>query len=159
MAVGLMYTSQFTNVSITNAIQDIWELRAAATAGIILHWIKLTLVPVITAGVAQDVRMSLQILERTGAAGTGGAAVVPAGVHPRNTVAATMVTTRTVVTTQATAGDIHWADQVSIIVPDEYIWTPDLRIPISPSTNLSLFLVTALGAAFNASSTICFEEI
>lgn len=159
MSVGLMYTSQFTNVSITNAIQDIWEMRAAATAGIILHWIKLTVVPTITSGVAQDVRMSLQILERTGAAGTGGVAVTPAGVHPRNTVAASLVTTRTVVTTQGTAGDIHWSDQVSMIVPDEYIWTPDLRIPISPSTNLCLFLVTALGAAFNASSTIAWEEV
>lgn len=159
MAVGLMYTSQFTNVSITNAVQDIWELRAAATAGIILHWIKLTVVPTITSGVAQDVRMQLQILERTGAAGTGGTAVTPQGVHPRNSIAATMITTRTVATTQGTAGDIHWGDSVSMIVPTEYIWTPDLRIPISPSTNLALFLTTALGAAYNASSTICFEEI
>lgn len=159
MAVGLMYTSRFSGVSVTNAIQDIWELRAAATAGVILHWVKVTFEPTITSGVAQDVRARIQILERTGAAGTGGAAVTPAGVHPRNSVAAVTTTTRTVVTTQATAGDIHWDDSASIIVPYELIFTPDLRIPISPSTNLSIFLTTALGAAFNCSSTICFEEV
>jgi hypothetical protein len=159
MAAGLMYTSRFSGVSITNAIQDIWEVRGAATAGYIIHWIKLTFEPTITSGVAQDLRARLQILERTGAAGTGGAAVTPAGVHPRNTIAAVTTTTRTVVTTQATAGDIHWDDSPSIIMPYELIFTPDLRIPMSPSTHLSLFLTVALGAAFNASSTICFEEV
>ena len=158
MAVGLMYTSRFSGVSITNAAQDIWEIAAAATGGVILHWIKLTVEPTITSGVAQDVRARLQICERS-TAGTGGAAVTPAGVHPRNTVAATTVTTRTVVTTQGTIGDIKWDDSASIIVPYEIIFTPDLRIPISPSTRLCLFLTTALGAAYNASSTICFEEI
>jgi hypothetical protein len=157
-ANGLLYTAQFTNVSITNAIQDIWEMRAAATAGVLLHWVKLTFVPTITSGVAQDARVSLQLLERTGAAGTGGAAVVPAGTHPRNSVAAVTTTTRTV-TTPGTAGDIHWSDQVSIIVPYELIFTPDMRIPISPSTNLSLALVSSPGAVYSASSTICFEEI
>ena len=159
MAVGLMYTSRFSAVSVTNALQDIWEIRGAATAGYILHWVKLTFEPTITSGVAQDVRARLQILERTGAAGTGGAAVTPAGVHPRNSVAALTTTTRTVVTTQAAAGDIHWDDAASIIVPYEIIFTPELRIAMSPSTHISLFLTTALGAAYNASSTICFEEI
>jgi hypothetical protein len=158
MAVGLMYTARFSGVSITNAVQDIWLLEPAATAGIIVHWVKLTFEPTITSGVAQDVRARLQILERS-TSGTGGTAVTATGVHPRNTVAAATVATRTVVTTQGTAGDIHWDDSASIIVPYELIFTPDLRIPVSPSTKLALFLTTALGAAYNASSTICFEEI
>jgi hypothetical protein len=158
MAVGLMYTSRFSGVSITNAVQDIWELSAAATGGVIVHWVKVSFEPTITSGVAQDVRARLQILERS-TAGTGGAAVTPQGVHPRNSVAATTTTTRTVVTTQGTAGDVKWDDSASIIVPWEIIFTPDMRIPLSPSTRLSVFLTTALGAAYNASSTICFEEI
>jgi hypothetical protein len=158
MAVGLMYTSRFSAISITNAVQDIWQLEPAATAGVILHWVKLTFEPTITSGVAQDVRARLQILERS-TTGTGGTAVTAQPVHTRNTVAATCVTTRTVVTTQGTAGNIHWDDSPSIIVPYELIFTPDLRIPIAPSKRLCLFLTTALGAAYNASSTICFEEI
>lgn len=158
MANGLMYTARFANVSITDAAQDIWELRAAATAALILHWVKLTFRPTITAGVAQDVRGRLEFLERTGAAGTGGSAVTPAGVHPRNTVAAVTTTTRTV-TTPGTPGDIHDDDDFTIIMPYERIWTPDTRIVVAPSTNLAISLLAGLGAAFNASSTICFEEL
>ena len=159
MAVGLMYTAQFTGVSVTNAVQDIWEIQNSATTGLIIHWVKLTFEPTITSGVAQDVRARLQILERS-TNGTGGTAVTPAGVHPRNSIAsATTAVNRTVVTTQGTAGDIHWSDTASIIVPYELIFTPDLRIPVSPSTKLCLFLQTALGAAYNASSTICWEEL
>jgi hypothetical protein len=158
MAVGLMYTSRFSGVSVTNAAQDIWEIVAAAGVSVIVHWVKLTFEPTITSGVAQDVRARLQICERS-TGGTGGAAVTPAGMHPRNTVAAATTTNRTVVTTQGTIGDIHWDDSASIIVPYELIFTPDLRIPIQGGGRLALFLTTALGAAYNASSTVCFEEI
>lgn len=157
MAVGLMYTSRFTGVSITNATQDIWELVAAAGVSVIVHWIKLTLEPTITSGVAQDVRMRLELCERS-TTGTGGSAITPAGVHPRNTVAASTTTTRTV-TTPGTIGDIKWDDSASIIVPYELIFTPDMRIPIQGGGRLCLFLTTALGAAYNASSTVCFEEL
>lgn len=157
MAVGLMYTSRFAAVSITNAAQDIWELAAAAGVSVIVHWIKLTLEPTITSGIAQDVRMRLQLCERS-TSGTGGVAVVPAGVHPRNSVAAATVTTRTV-TTPGTIGDIRWDDSASIIVPYELIFTPDMRQPIQGGGRLCLNLTTALGAAYNASSVICFEEV
>jgi hypothetical protein len=159
MAVGLMYTARFSSVSVTNAVQDIWEIQNSATCGLILHWVKLTFEPTITSGVAQDVRARLQICERS-TNGTGGSAVTPAGVHPRNSIAsAVTAVNRTVVTTQGTIGDIHWDDAASIIVPYELIFTPDLRIPIQPSGKLCLFLTTALGAAYTASSTICWEEI
>jgi len=157
MANGLMYTSQFDNVSITNAAQDIWELVAAAGVAAIVHWISLTIEPTITAGVAQDVRGRFRLLERS-TTGSGGSAVTPAGVHPRNTVAASTVTTRTV-TTPGTPGDIKWAERKSIIVPVELIFTPDTRIPIQGGGRLCLELVAGLGAAYNASSVVCFEEI
>jgi hypothetical protein len=157
MAVGLMYTARMPLTSVTNAAQDIWSLRAAATNGLILHWVKITFVPTITSGVAQDVRANIQILERSGAAGTGGSSRTPTGVHPRNTVAA-LTTVDSLVTSVGTPGDIKWDDSASIIVPYELIFTPDLRIPVSPSTNLSILLVSGLGAAYNATSTICFEE-
>src|SRR5262245_32974500 len=106
MAVGPMYTSRFSGVSITAAAQDIWELVAAAGVSLIVHWIKLSFEPTITSGVAQDVRGRLEICERS-TTGTGGSAVTPAGVHPRNSVAASTTTTRTV-TTPGTIGDIFW---------------------------------------------------
>ncbi len=156
-ANGLMYTSQFTAVSITNATQDIWELVAAAGVSVLVHWIKLTIEPTITSGVAQDVRARLQLVERS-TTGSGGTGVTPVGMNPRNTVAAATTTTR-LVTTPGTIGDIRWSDAPSIIVPYELIFTPDTRQPIQGGGRLCLFLQAAMGAAYTASSTICFEEI
>jgi len=157
-AGGLMYTSRFSGVSVTNAVQDIWEIVAAAGVSVLLHWVKVSFEPTITSGVAQDVRARIQICERS-TGGTGGAAVTPQGLNPRNSIAAATTTNRTVVTTQGTIGDIKWDDSPSIIVPYELIFTPDTRIPIQGGGRLAVFLTTALGAAYNASSTICFEEI
>lgn len=157
MAVGLIYTSQFDNVSITAASQDIWELVAAAGVSLIVHWIRLTLQPTITSGVAQDERVRLQVVERS-TTGSGGSAVTPAGSHPRNTVAAATTTTRTV-TTPGTIGDIRWSERLSIITPIEILFTPDMRQPIQGGGRLCLFLVATLSGAFNANSTVCFEEL
>jgi hypothetical protein len=156
-ANGLIYTASFENVSITAAAQDIWELVAAAGVSVVVHWWKLTLQPTITSGVAQDERMRLQIVERS-TTGTGGSAVTPAGANPRLTTAAATTCTRTV-TTPGTIGEVYWADRVSIIVPWELIWTPDTRKPIQGGGRLCLNLAASLSGAFNASSTVCFEEV
>jgi len=161
-ANGLMYTAQFSNVSVTNAIQDIWQISSSTSASILIHSWRLTVVPTLTSGVAQDVRINLQILNRSGTAGTGGATVTPIAVNKRNSVAATSTWTRTVVTTQATPGNVLSGEQVSIIVPYERIYTPDQRLVLpaaATTTYLSLFLTTAPGAAYNASSEVYFEEI
>lgn len=157
---GLIYTVQFSNVTVTNAIQDVWQVQAAVTAALLIHSIRLTLVPTITSGVAQDVRINLQICRRS-TTGTGGSAVTPTGANPRNTVAATSTWTRTVVTTQGTIGNILDGEQVSVIVPFERIYTPDQRIVVPAGTGnvLALFLTTAPGQAFQGSSEVYFEEI
>jgi hypothetical protein len=157
---GLLYTAQFSNVTVTNAIQDIWQLQAAATAAVLVHSWRVTFVPTITSGVAQDVRVNLQICRRS-TTGTGGSAVTPVAVNARNTTAAATTSTRTVVTTQGTIGNILDGEQVSVIVPFERIYTPDQRIVIPAGTGnlLSLFLTTAPGQAFQASSEVYFEEI
>lgn len=156
-AGGLFYTTQFANVSITNAAQDIWEFVAAAGVSVLIHWIKLTFEPTITSGVAQDVRARLRLVERS-TTGTGGSAVTPAGLNPRNTVAAATTTTRTV-TTPGTVGDVRWSEQVSTIVPFDLIFPADGRQPIQGGGRLCLELPAGLGAAYNASSSVLFEEI
>jgi hypothetical protein len=157
MAIGLMYTARFENVSITDAAQDIWEL-VTGNASIIVHWIKLSFRPTITAGVAQDVRGRFRILERS-TTGSGGQAVTPNGVHPRNTVASLTTCTRTV-TTPGTAGDVRWADDLTTMMPIEIVFTADMRQPVqAASGRLCLEMVAGLGAAYNASSTVSFEEL
>lgn len=156
-ANGLMYTASFDNISITAAAQDIWEFVCGAAAAVLIHSFRLTIVPTITSGVAQDVRAQFRQLVRS-TTGSGGTAVTPRAVNPRNTVAAAVTTTR-MVTTPGTAGNVWSADQPSIIVPYERIFTPDQRILVPASTRWCLNLEASLGGAFNASSEVYFEEV
>jgi len=157
-ANGLVYTAQFTGVTVTNAIQDIWEIQAAAGVPLLIHSWRVTFTPTITSGVAQDVRLSLQVCRRS-TAGTGGTAVTPVAVNSRNTVAAASTVTRTVVTTQGTIGNILDGEVVSCIVPFERIYTPDQRLVIPGGAKTSLFLTATPGQSFVTSSEVYFEEI
>lgn len=157
-ANGLMYKVTFDNVSITNAAQDIIEILANANVAILIHAWKLTFVPTITSGVAQDVRARISTLVRS-TAGTGGAAITPRATNQRMTVAAAGTYTRTVVTTQGTAGNILGSEQVSLIVPYERVFQQAQRILIPANTRWAMFLNTALGAAYNASFEMDVEEV
>lgn len=157
-ANGLMYTASFSDVTVTNAIQDIFEMIAAAGVSVVVHSFRVTFVPTIVSGVAQDVRAKLQIVTRS-TSGSGGASITPAPENERNTVAAATSVNRTVVTTQGTIGVVKSADQVSTILPYERIFTPDQRIPIKGGGRLCLFLATALGAGYQASGEVYFEEV
>jgi hypothetical protein len=154
---GLMYSTSFQNVSVTDAAQDIFEFVASATASVIIHSATLMFVPAISNGIAQDVRGQLRWVERS-TTGSGGTAVTPAGENPRNTVAAVTTTTR-LVTTPGTIGDIRRTYQLTTINPMELIIMPSQRLVIQPSGRLCLNLVAGLGAAYSASCTIVFEEI
>ena len=156
-ANGLMYTVSFSNVSITNTAQNIWELIAAAATSFIIHSVRLTITPTITSGVAQDVRALLNIQNIT-TTGSGGSAKTPTPTNIRNTVAA-VTTCNALVTTPGTAGVVRDSENVSIIVPFERIYTPDQRIPIGGGGRWALNLSAGLGGAFNASSEIYLEEI
>jgi hypothetical protein len=157
-AGGLMYTASFSNVNITNAVQNIWEILAGSTTSILIHSIRLTFTPTIVSGVAQDVRAQLNIQTIT-SAGSGGATVTPAPLNKRNTLAAVSGFQRTVVTTQGALGAVLDSENVSIIVPFERIYTPDQRIPVSAGNRLAVNLSAGLGTGYNASSEIYFEEI
>lgn len=155
-ANGLMYTTNFDAVTVTAAAQDIWEFVAGATVGILIHSFRLTFVPTITSGVAQDVRAQIRILVRS-TTGSGGTAVTPRPVNPRNTVAAATTTTRTV-TTPGTNGNVWSADQISVIVPYERVFTVDQRIFVPAATRWCMNLEASVGA-LAASSEVYFEEL
>lgn len=156
-AGGLVYTASFSNVTVTNAAQNLWELIAAAGVSLLIHSIRLTFTPTITSGVAQDVRALLNI-QTISTTGTGGTAITPRALNRRNTIAA-VTTANSLVTTPGSLSVIMDSENVSIIVPFERIYTPDQRIPISGGARLAVNLSAGLGASYNASSEIYFEEI
>lgn len=156
-ANGIMYLVSFDNVSITNAAQDVVQVIAAAGVPVLIHSWKLTFVPTITSGVAQDVRAQIRTLVRS-TAGSGGTAVTPRAVNQRNTLAAAGTYNRTV-TTPGTAGNVLSSEQPSIIVPYERVFTADQRILVPANTNWQMNLEAGLGAAYNASLELYVEEI
>jgi hypothetical protein len=156
-AGGLVYTASVDAVSVTNAAQDLLEFVAAAGVPLLIHSIRVTFVPTITSGVAQDVRARLQLQQRS-TTGTGGSAVTPRAVSRRNSVAAA-TTVNSLVTTPGTTGLLWSAEEVSIIVPYERIYTPDQRIPVAGGSRFSIALVAGLGAAYTASMEVYFEEL
>lgn len=155
-ANGLMYKVTFDAVTITAAAQDIMQIAAAAGVPILIHAMKLTFVPTITSGVAQDQRAQLRTCVRA-AAGSGGSAVTPRATNQRNTVAAAGTYTRTV-TTPGTVGNILGSEQPSVIVPYERVFTAAQRILIPAGTVWALNLEASLGAIV-ASFEMDVEEI
>jgi hypothetical protein len=156
-ASGLMYVVEFNNVTVTNAAQNFWEFIGSASASVLIHSIRITIVPTITSGVAQDVRALIQTGYMSGT-GTGGSATTPVALNQRNTVAAVTTVNRLVTTAGATP-TVRSADAVSIIVPYERIFTPDQRVPIPAGDKWYIGISAGLGASYNASSEIYFEEI
>jgi hypothetical protein len=155
-ASGLLYTAKNTQVSVSNAAQNLWEFILGA-ASILIHSIRLEFVPTITSGVAQDVRAQINV-QRITTTGSGGTGFTPNPVNPRNTVAA-LTTCNSLVTTPGTAGIVHSSHNPSIILPFERIYTPDQRLPVPANDRIAINLAAALGGTFLLSSEIYFEEI
>src|SRR5271154_1169511 len=112
-ANGLIYTVKAQLIGVTNAAQNLFEFIAAAGVSFLIHSVRLEFVPTITSGVAQDLRAQISFQTLT-ATGTGGSAVTPQPVNPRNTVAA-VTTVNQLVTTPGTLGVVKGSFNPSVI--------------------------------------------
>lgn len=158
-ANGLMYTVSFGSVSLPNAATGIFEISAASCA-VLIHSIRVTFIPTITSGIAQDVRLPLQSARIT-TLGSGGSATTPRPVNSRNTLTPSG-TYNTMNTTPGTTGNILDQELVSVIVPFERIFTPDQRIVVPQGTFWALKLSgtgTPAGSTFVTSGELYVEEI
>jgi hypothetical protein len=156
-AGGLVYTASFDGQNMPNAAQSIWEIIAAANVSILIHSIRVSFVPQIISGIAQDVRAQLRI-QAISSTGTGGVAVTPRAVNRRNTVAA-VTTFNSFVTSPGTLVYVQDPEMQSLIFPFERSYTPDQRLPVTGGNRLAVNLAAALGFICVTSSTIYFEEL
>jgi hypothetical protein len=148
--MGLLYTAAFENVSMTDAAQDIIFLATSSSVPIKVHYAR------ITASVTTDVRARVQMVRRT-TAGSGGTGITPAELIGRNTVSA--ATTCTYLrTTPGTVGDVIMAEEWSLLVPFEYLPTPEHRPEVAASSYLGIHLVAGTGATRSVSGYVVFEE-
>lgn len=154
---GLMYTAKLQAVTLTSAPQNIWEILAAAATSLLIHSIRIELIPTIVSGVAQDLRgqIAIQTLTTTG---SGGTAVTPVAEHPRNAVAASTVF-NSLVTTPGSVGAVQSAYLPSVLIPFDRTFTSDQRRLITGGGRLAVNLAAALGIPLTLSSEIYFEEL
>ena len=135
----------------SDVAQDIAFLAASSSVPIRVHSVR------ITAGVTSDVRARIQIVRRS-TAGSGGTGITPSELFGRNSVAA--ATTATYArTTPGTVGDLIHAEQWSLLVPFEWLPTPEMRPDIAVSGFIGVHLVAGTGASRSMSGSITFEEM
>ena len=148
---GLGYTSSFENVTVTAAVQDLFEGVTSGTTVITLDRIELQF-----ARTTQE-NIRLALLTRS-TAGSGGTAVTARPQIPRNTVASGVTWNRTV-TTPGTAGNTYAAWAWNLVVPFDYVMGADnLKIEIGAGQRFALALLGAPGGAYAAASTIWYTE-
>jgi hypothetical protein len=148
---GLMYSANISGVSSGTASTDVLVLGTSSAVSVLIHEIRMT------SAATTDVRLNLQICRRS-TAPTGGAAITPRALNPRNTVAATATVT-SLPTVVGTIGNILDPEQWSVLVPYSRIYTPDERILVNASSWVALFFATAPGSASTISAEFLFEEL
>jgi hypothetical protein len=150
-----IYTAAFDNIAVS-AAQDLFEIAPAATAGVVIH--KLLIGQSSDYGDAQAEGLRLLIIRGATSTGTGGATITPANTIPGGAAASSTVKRNN--TTAATGGTpvtLH-ADCFNVQAGYQFIWTPETRLAVAPSSRVVVNLPAAPVDAITMSATIYFEE-
>lgn len=147
---GRMYTAVFRGVSVS-AVQDLFEIVAAAGVPVIIHEILLS------CRGGNDERLNIMI-HRASTSGSGGATATPRADNPGVTTAPSSVVEINN-TTQGTDGDIVGTFEWDLRMHGQRLYTPAPQKLIPGGGRLCVSLETAPAAARTMSGEISFEEI
>jgi hypothetical protein len=151
-----IYTVVFNNVAVT-AIQDLFEINAAADSVVFIHDIHLS--QNTDMGDAQEEALRIELTSGHTTSGSGGTA--PTAI-PRNIgQSAYGGTVEVNNTTQASAGTIvtHYVWNWNIRVGFDKVFTPETRPRIAPSGRMCLELPAAPADSVTMSGSITLEEV
>jgi len=151
-----IYTAVFNNVAVT-AIQDLFEIVAAADAVVLLHDIHLS--QNTDVGDAAEEVLRIELTSGHTTSGSGGSA--PTAIPRDIGQAAFGGTIEVNNTTQASAGTIvtKYVWNWNIRVGFDKIFTPETRPRIAPGTRMCLELPAAPADSVTMSGSITIEEI
>lgn len=151
-----IYTAVFNNVAVT-AIQDLFEIVAAADAVVLLHDIHLS--QNTDVGDAAEEVLRIELTSGHTSSGSGGSA--PTAIPRDIGQAAFGGTIEVNNTTQASAGTIvtKYVWNWNIRVGFDKIFTPETRPRIAPGTRMCLELPAAPADSVTMSGSITIEEI
>ncbi len=159
--MGRIYTGQFNSVSVSAAVQDLFEILLDATVVGILHEVKVTQES--DAGDSESEQLAYQIKRGIGnTSGSGGSTLLP---HQHETGDAVSVDALIELnnTTQAIAG----GGSLTTVLEDcqnihngwHYLPTPELRLIFAPSEMIVVSLETIPNDAIVMSGYIVWEEL
>lgn len=153
--MGRMYSAQFNGVAVT-AQQDLFELNAPSTAGVVVHGVVLAQ----STEVGDAAEEGLSILFKRGAttSGSGGTTPTAAQLYASAAYAGTVEVNNT---TKATAGTIVTLHADVWNVRSQFIWipTPEMRIVLAPSARFTVELATTPADSITMNGTIYFEAL
>jgi hypothetical protein len=154
--MGRVYSAVFEGVSVS-AVQDFFELTAAATCVVAVHEVHITQDDGET---SEQLPVHIIRVPATVTGGSGGAAVTPRKMQSGDPAATTAVerNNTTVATTTGTLEVLRRAGD-NILNGWHWVFTPEARLWLAPSGVLVVRLVTAPGSALVMSGEVIFEEL
>lgn len=154
--MGRIYTAAFNNVAVT-AIQDLFEIVAAADSIVVVHDLHLS--QNTDVGDAAEEVLRIELTSGHTTSGSGGSSVTPVPAQLQDSAFGGTCEANN--TTQASTGTIvtHYVWNWNIRVGFDKIWTPETRPVIAPSRRMCVELPAAPADSVSMSGTITFEEI
>lgn len=148
---GRMYSANFRSVAVGAALQDLFELVAAAGVPVIIHEITLS------ARDGVDERVNIMV-HRATTSGSGGSVPTPRPLNPGVTTAASTVVEANN-TTQGADGNIVDSFEWDLRMPLQRLPTPQTQYSIPGGGRLCISLETAPASGRTMSGTVVFEEM
>jgi hypothetical protein len=155
--MGRIYNLPLARTAVTVAV-DLAEILTAATHICVVHSIELTQSTDVKDAEEEMLQLAWKSGQTTsGSGGNTGVTPIPILIGD----AAHGMTVETFNTTKASAGTIvtHKVWDWNVRVPFIYVFTPENRLVIPPSTRATLELVAAPGDSITIGGQICIEVI
>ena len=167
-ANGAMYVASYNNLVVQNTSQDLIQLYSstADNSSIIIHSWKLTCFPLQISGVAQDDRMTIQIVRRSTVSGPGvGQNQIPmlgVPLNPKNDVGFTTVNSNN--NTVGTLGSVISSHSISVKNPWSLVYRENERliaVADSPGAEqpVCLYIAVPPSTWYVMSFEVLYEEL
>ena len=153
--MGMIYTASFENISIT-AAQDLFELLTPADAAIVLHEIGFEQSSDID---SEQLRFSLNRVTGAPTSGSGGGTVTPTPAIPGAAAAGSVVERNNTTRLSGGTSVSLLPGGFNVLEGRRFVWTPETRPEIAPSTRLVMGLETAPADAITGQGWLIFEEV
>jgi hypothetical protein len=151
--MGRVYTITFEEVAVT-AVQDLFEVVAAADSVVIIHELRLSQ----SSDAGDTESEQLQILMHRGStSGSGGTAPTPSPIEVGDSAFGGTAEVNN--TSQSTEGTILGGGAWNVMAGEQFLWTPETRLVLSPSGRFIVELQTAPDDSLTMTGTLTVEEI